>query len=334
MYYFCTYFDHRYLTRGLSLYQSLKRHCPSFQLWVLCLDSTCYEILSQLALSNVHLISLEDFERNNEELLKAKQNRTNIEYYFTCTPFLPSFVLKNHPEVNIITYLDADLFFFSDPTPVFDEIADKSIAITPHRFPANFRHLEVYGTYNVGWLSFRHNKNAFECLHWWQERCVERCSTNYEEGHGADQKYLDNWSHLFHGVAIINHKGANLAPWNIANYKIHGKENCILVDEQPLIFFHFHGFKQIEDWVYNPNLAGFKVKLSRAMRRGIYVPYIRTMLDMNRQVSPLLQKKLQQNNKKSQMKESQLIIRIVKKFRTLVRIFIAIITRRYILEKG
>ena len=63
MNHFCTYFDHCYLPRGLALYQSLKQHCSSFQLWVLCLNQACYDVLSQLNLPDINLIALEDFER-------------------------------------------------------------------------------------------------------------------------------------------------------------------------------------------------------------------------------------------------------------------------------
>jgi len=320
MYYFCTYFDHRYLPRGLALYWSLKYHCPSFRLWVLCMDRACYDILSQLGLSDIHLIALEDFERGDEKLLKAKQNRTPIEYYFTCTPSLLLFILNNYSEVDLITYLDADLFFFADPAPIYDEIANHSIAIIEHRFPPNLRDLEKYGIYNVGWLSFRRDEQAFACLNWWRERCIEWCYDRCEDGRFADQKYLDNWPNLFQCVVVLRHKGANLAPWNLANYTIYADGNRVWVDEQPLIFFHFRGFKQITDWLYNANSWDCKVRLSRVVRRGIYAPYIQTLLD----VAP---KGSLQSSIKGQMIRS----RLPRPIRRLLHVCRGILARDYIL---
>ena len=122
MYYFCTYFDSNYLTRGLALYRSLVRHAAPFRLWVLCFDDLAYETLQRLNLHEVVPISLRDFEDGDEELLQAKGNRSRIEYYFTCTPTLPLYILRNCSEVDVITYLDADLFFFSDPSPIYEEL--------------------------------------------------------------------------------------------------------------------------------------------------------------------------------------------------------------------
>ena len=45
--------------------------------------------------------------------------------------------------------LDADLFFFSDPAPLFEEMGASSVAIIPHRFPAaNAPRFERYGIFN------------------------------------------------------------------------------------------------------------------------------------------------------------------------------------------
>ena len=136
MFHFCTYFDQHYLARALALHHSLKSTCPSFRLWALCMDRESHEILSQLRLPDIEPIALENFERGDEALEKARQNRTRIEYYFTCTPSLPLFILKHQPQVDLITYLDSDLFFFSNPTRLFDEMGSRSIAIIGHRFPA------------------------------------------------------------------------------------------------------------------------------------------------------------------------------------------------------
>lgn len=289
MNHFCTYFDHRYLPRGLALYQSLKQHCSSFQLWVLCLNQACYDVLSQLNLPDINLISLEDFERGDEKLLTAKQNRTLIEYYFTCTPSLPLFVLNKCPEVDLITYLDSDLFFFSTPEPIYQEIADSSIAIIEHRFSPDLRDQEKFGIYNVGWLSFRRDADGLTCLQWWRERCIEWCYDQLETERFADQKYLDDWPTRFPNVVVLQHKGANLAGWNSDNYKIYAKGNRIWVDRQPLIFFHFHGFNQLKMGTHYIN-PGINVKRysDAVIFQNIYGKYIRTLIDIKKEISPLL----------------------------------------------
>lgn len=248
------------------------------------MDGACYDALSSLNLPNVHLIALEDFEKGDEELLKAKQNRTLIEYYFTCTPSLPLFILNCYPGVDVITYLDADLFFFADPTPIYQEIADHSIAIIGHRFPPHLRNLECYGIYNVGWLSFRRDEHALTCLRWWRERCIEWCYDRCEDGRFADQKYLDDWPNRFRNVVVLRHKGANLAPWNLSNYTIREEWDGVRVDGEPLIFFHFHGFRQVRSWLYDPGLARYQVRVSKVMVRGIIAPYIRILLEVSKQL--------------------------------------------------
>src|SRR5437868_3986417 len=152
MRHFCTYFDHLYLSRGVTMFRSLKLHCPSAQLWILCLSQECYDTLSQLSLENVRLIRLEDFEAGDDNLIAAKANRSRLEYYFTCTPSLPLFVLKQNAEIELITYLDSDLFFFGNPEAIFEEIGNHSIAIIPHHFPPHEGWAQTQGEFNVGWL--------------------------------------------------------------------------------------------------------------------------------------------------------------------------------------
>ena len=287
MYYFCTYFDNHYLPKGMALYQSLTQQCPSFQLWILCMDRVCYDILLNIKLPNVHLIPLEDLEAGDEELLRAKENRSLIEYYFTCTPSLPLFVFNRCPEVDQITYLDADLFFFNSPMPLYDEIGIHSIAIVEHRFPPHLRHkAEIHGIYNVGWLSFKRDEHALACLQWWREQCIEWCYDRVEDGRFADQKYLDTWPDRFPGVVILRHKGANLAPWNVSNYMIREDRGCVWVDEQPLIFFHFHRLNKMKAWLYNHNLAIYGAKLSPSVLRSIYAPYIATLWKVSQELFP------------------------------------------------
>src|SRR5262245_55075766 len=112
---FCTYFDHRYAPKGLAMWRSLKAQRPSARLHVLCLDDACQEILESLALKDVRLHPLCSLEQHDPELLKARGNRSLVEYYFTLTPCLPLYLFRCHPRTSRVTYLDADLFFFADP---------------------------------------------------------------------------------------------------------------------------------------------------------------------------------------------------------------------------
>jgi len=276
---FCTYFDRNYLTRGLALYESLRRQCPSFELWILCLDETSHEALSKLKLPATHLIALAQLEREDAQLRDVKTTRTQVEYYFTCSPCLPLFLLRQVPAIDQITYLDADLFFFRDPALVFAEVKQASIAIIPHRFHPAFEDRTRFGRYNVGWISFRRDEQGLACLTRWREQCLEWCYARCELDRFADQKYLDPWPTRYRDVCVIQHKGANVAPWNVANYNLSNSSSGVYVDEQPLVFYHFHYLKRVNKWVYNLGLSEYGTVPGPVLRHQIYGPYLRALSD-------------------------------------------------------
>ncbi len=285
MYDFCTYLDSNYLTRGLALYRSLVRQAAPFRLWVLCHDDVAYDMLCGLDLSGLVPICLGEFELGDDELVQAKANRSRMEYYFTCTASLLLHILERHPEVDVITYVDADLFFFSDPRPIYEELGDNSVLITAHRFPSHLRHLEQFGVYNVGLACFRRNKHGLECLRWWRDRCIEWCYDCTEPGRFADQKYLDDWPTRFTGVVVLEHKGAGLAPWNLGAYALCLSGGQVHVDGDRLVFFHFHGLQQLHRWLYNSHLKRYRVRADSLLRHHIYGPYIRELHQTHRWLS-------------------------------------------------
>jgi hypothetical protein len=285
---YCTYLDQHYLTRGLSLYRSLTRHAQPFQLWVLCFDQPSYNALCRLRLPHLIAVSHDQFEKDDPALVATKTDRSRIEYYFTCTPSWPLFVLKHSPQTQLVTYVDADLFLFADPAPVFAELGDASVAIIEHRFAPHLMESAVCGVYNVGWLSFRRDRAGLECLNWWRQRCIEWCYDRREDGRYADQKYLDEFPGLFANVKVLRHKGANLAPWNVCNYQLRKDRQGVWVDDMPLIFYHFHALKQLRKCLFKTNLFVYRVPVSTVLRRDVYAPYIRTLMRQFRRVARLL----------------------------------------------
>jgi hypothetical protein len=277
-YHFCTYFDSNYLTRGLALYQSLRTHCRQpFVLWTLCFDEESYTILSRLALDGIRLIRRTDFEAGDTELAIARGNRNAVEYYWTCSPSLPLYLFQQDPSIELITYLDADLFFFSDPQPIFDELGDGSVLIVGHRYAAAYAHYaETSGIYNVGLMTFRRDAAGLECLHWWRERCNEWCYARFEDGKYGDQKYLDDWPERFAGVVVLQHPGAGLAPWNIESYRLDStKDKDMFIDGVPLIFFHFHALKVISSRAAVPTIRDYS--LSYNALAWIFIPYLEAL---------------------------------------------------------
>jgi hypothetical protein len=292
MYYFCTLFDRNYLARGLALYQSLSRNCSRFRLWVLCLDDETYAALSELNFPEICLIQIATLEQHDPQLRTAREGKSLLEYYFTCTPTIPLFIFKMVPEVDLITYLDADTFLFSDPKEIFAELGDHPIGIVENRFCPGVRDPKEFGTFNVGWLSFRRSAVALECLSRWRSNCLEWCFHRVEDGKYADQKYLDDWTTLFPTTKIIQHKGLGLAPWNVRVDALNVRCNEVFVEDQPLILFHFSNIAQRNRCFFVLGLMGFKVKASSTLIDSVYKPYFRALVQARRTLSPNFNREL------------------------------------------
>ncbi len=282
---FCTYFDKNYLSRGLALFDSLARHCPSFRLFVLCLDEETFRFLSATDRPELVLIRLSHLEADDPELAATRPTRSMIEYYFTLTPAWLCHVFARFSDVELLTYIDSDFRMFSSPEPLYEELGVGSIAVVEHRLPGELDVQKDRGRFNVGWLSFRRDDNGLACVRWWRERCIEWCYDRVENGKFADQKYLDEWPQLFGGVRILQHPGVSIAPWNLAGHSVRIRAGHAEIDGRPLICFHFHGFKHLIGLLYETGLAGYPVALDRELRDAIFNPYLRELLAHERELA-------------------------------------------------
>jgi hypothetical protein len=289
-YTFCTLFDRNYLFKGLALHQSLTEHCSDFVLWILCMDDETSQILERMDLKNVKLIRLVDFE--DEALRKARRERSPAEYCYTCTAPLILFVLEKETETENVAYLDADLFFYSDPQPIYKELGNESVLIIPHRFSPEYQFMErESGIYNVSMVIFRQDRNGLECLNWWKEQCLKACRFDPKIGLCYDQKYLDDWSTRFRDVHVLQHKGSGLAPWNVLNYQLRKDKGRIYVDSDELIFYHFHSLQILK--LFNKRMfllsptPGYR--FTHRQRGLVYSPYVQELcrtIDKVRQAKP------------------------------------------------
>ena len=252
--YYCTYFDRNYLTRALSLLESLNKHEKKpFLLFCVCLDEFSRIILNRLSLPNVKVMSISEIEYGDKDLLATRENRSLVEYYWTATPTIILRLLERNPEIDILTYLDSDLFFFSSPDPIFKEISDNNVLIHPHRFPDKHKRYEEAGIFNVGLLSFRRNPEGILVLKDWREKCIEWCYHRMEKDRFGDQKYLDVWPDKFPKIKVSLNPGVGTAPWNQEQYLFNvDSEGCPTVNNTKVVFFHFHNYKIYNAGLFNP----------------------------------------------------------------------------------
>ena len=244
--YFCTLFDSNYLLKGVAMLESLREQCPEAHVFVLCMDEQTKVLLLQLELCHVSCISLADFE--DEALLAVKGQRSIAEYCWTLSPCLPWYVLQHNPQIDFITYVDADLLFYAPVQALFDEIGDASIAIIEHRFTQRLKHLEVNGRFCVEWVSIRRDEQGMACLARWRDQCIEWCYYRLEDKRMGDQKYLDEWPERYPSLVILQHPGAGIAPWNYSKYRFdEDTAGNIRVDGSPLVFYHFHQFQLLNN---------------------------------------------------------------------------------------
>lgn len=284
--YFCTLFDSNYLIKGMVTLTSLKHHSPGAHVFVLCMNEKAQTLIEALGLDYVTCIPLAAIE--NEALLEAKKTRGAAEYCWTLSPSVPWYVLQNFSHVDLITYIDADLQFYSSPEPIFEEIGEKSIGIIEHRFAPRMADSIVNGRFCVEWVTFRRNKEGLTCLNRWREQCIEWCYYRLEDGKMGDQKYLDEWPDLYPGCHIIEHVGAGVAPWNYEKHTFSAApDGRLLVDGQPMIFYHFHQFQLLANGDFD-RLSTFYTHNCREpeLIYGAYEAAITAATDRVRQIEP------------------------------------------------
>jgi hypothetical protein len=304
IYNFCTLFDRNYLYKGLALYNSLIANCVNdFGLWILCMDDITYKLLEKMNLPKVKLIALSDFETS--ELLKAKIERSVAEYSWTCASNLLWHILQVNKEMELLTYLDADLYFFADPAVLIKELGDEDVLITSHRYSKKYDRAAISGKYCVQFMIFKNNSNGLRVLDWWRQACLTWCFGYLDNGRFGDQKYLDDWLTRFSGIHELEHLGGGVAPWNVSQYnffkqggKIWGKEKRT-GNNFPLIFYHFHTFCLLSPDKYFP-VRGYN--LSKDVRELIYTYYFRA-LQANMELVKKFDEKFDFSFKKISIKE-------------------------------
>lgn len=270
----CTYFDFNFLPRGLALYHSIKKVQPDFVFYVLAFDQETYNYLSQLNEDKIILISIEEYNSYfNTSIARFEDKK---QYYFTATPNLCLYLIEKHPEIDILLYLDADVYVYNTLDQLYTEFSDSSIGFCPHRLhPLISLYAKSYGKYNVGVNLFRNFDTGLRCLRDWKSDCDNWYpdKPGYPLKFFSDQIFLDSWPEKYDGVKIIENIGVNVCHWNAANYRFTKHNDKYYVNGEPLTIYHFSSLKKEDENVWSANSIYAFVSIKNVLL-DLYTNYI------------------------------------------------------------
>ena len=281
---FCTLFDMRYAVRGLAMLESLEAHFVGEKtITILAMDATTPSIVQKMGKPHWKVISVE--ELGDAELLEVGKSRPHREFCWTCAPALVNRMVENHNEKDIIVYVDADLYFFSSPQTLLDELGDSgNILIHEHRYSADRLNYESSsGRFNVGFVAFVIGDEARACINRWRRQVLDKCVLDPDNGYCGDQGYLNEWPQLYSGLRILRNIGGGVAPWNLLSYKVGGNARQPSVDGVSVVFFHYHAFRTVSVRFLGNILAipAWGYEFSRRAQHLLFYRYARKLRRMS-----------------------------------------------------
>jgi len=240
--------SNNYLSSALALGDSIRRFLPDLKFIIGLVDQRDSQI-DYLAFADFEVIPCFDLVYPEFEDMLSRYNI--IEFNTAVKPFFFDYLFAKHPEAERIYYIDPDIIFYQSPVVLDQEWGDAEILLTPNLINtttkpstgelASLRH----GMYNLGFIGLKRGTESFRLIQWWKERLRTHCKIDKCRGIFVDQKWIDLAPLFFDKIKSVKHPGWNMAWWNFSERTLFFGNDIYYVNqpEDPLVFFHFSGFK-------------------------------------------------------------------------------------------
>jgi hypothetical protein len=282
---FATYFDAQYWTRARTMWATLQKHMPHVELHALCWDSEAYDKANAAGMRATPVDAfLAEWPALAIDALPGPR-RTRTEHMWSVGPQWVEHVMRQTGEP--VTYVDADVAFFSSPEPVFAEIGGARAGVIPHGFAPRSAGLPgptveshgVFGTFNVGIVHFGDKAVAedwaSECRDWCFDR-IEQAPVQDRRMRYGDQAYLDAWPERF-GAHVVTHPGAMAAPWNIHARALDVRGGVPHRGGRPVVSYHYSALQLLPhgaDVLTRPEYF-----LNDRQAEILYRPYLKQLME-------------------------------------------------------
>lgn len=238
-----------YLPKVRMLFESLRKHHPEWTLHLALADDLPADFdYSKEPLDTI--ISINELQIH--EWKGWAFCHTITELSTAIKPFVLSHLLKLSGNNGIVLYMDPDTAAFSRLDDITAALEESSILLTPHQTRPEQTLAAIidneicslkHGIYNLGFIGVSNTDIGNRFAEWWSRRLYYFCRDDIPNGLFTDQRWIDLVPAFFQEVAIMKSSRHNLATWNITTRVLEKDVNqTILVDGEPLGFYHFTGF--------------------------------------------------------------------------------------------
>jgi len=249
-----------YLALAFTLADSLKKVKAESDFFIYVTDD-CNGVSDELR-SNYSIRMLDTNIVPDSLSMSFKYSVT--EYSTAVKPYIFT-SLFNKEGYDKIIYIDPDIYFYSSPTAIFDELTTHNCLLTPHiidtevNYTGNVNETEFLfaGIYNLGFIGLKKSRQTTKLLDWWANRLQSLCYGDRLESLHVDQKWMDLGAVLFsEDVHSFKHPGLNIAYWNVHERIISKSSTGISVQKKnevanlyDLVFMHFSGVNPLNIYI-------------------------------------------------------------------------------------
>jgi len=240
----CTIVSKNYLAYARTLLDSVARHEPGWERFVLLVDTVDESVPREP--DRYTLLPVEGLPLPDPRAFFFRYSI--LELNTAVKPWLLEALLDRGFER--VVYLDPDIELHA-PLVEVDRLFDEGarLVLTPHLtggLPGsgrpNDRDILIAGAYNLGFLALAPDPDTRRLLEWWRDKNEYHCVVDVEAGLFVDQRWMDLAPGFVDGTRLLRDPGYNVAYWNLDQRPIETREGGVSVGGRPLAFFHWSGF--------------------------------------------------------------------------------------------
>src|SRR5205823_13461254 len=237
----CTIIARNYLAHARVLYRSFSQFHPDARFTALLIDGQPGELKESFETVVLADIGLPEGEEARLPMLyDVTELATAVKPWF-----FRHLLATDRVE---LLYFDPDIEIFSPVDRLAQLAREHCLVLTPHttrpmsrtEVRPNETDILSAGAYNLGFIGLNPDCAAF--LNWWSERLLREAMIDLANMRFTDQRWMD-FAPGYFDTFILKDETCNVAYWNADSRRLSATDSRYEINEQPLCFFHFSGFK-------------------------------------------------------------------------------------------